>query len=380
MHHDGGGGPFGAAGGRGAGCGRRAVNAPRSGRSAPPLRATAACGLWKVIRVFPSRLASRSARPETAQRPATAGALVPQSAIKGDAEGYQDEFELQYRHYKSQLELLRLSPQSASRELANLVQFLAQVAHCYPSKMAGFPKVTVMGSSVRSAASHPGPRARQPPRGCPRTVTWFRLAADPTRPTRLFPVTAGAHVAFGRAACAVGRPAPQGHGAGAHLAEEQGPRRPRGRPPAPLPALPRSRQGSPVRRRAAGDRAGLPESGRSCCSCRFIARRRSSSLRPGSTSTGTSCRISRRRTASTATSASTGPSRTSCIRCWRTTTRQPQRSPWRCSWSSIDGACGGTRAPSTSSRQASAAAAGSDGVGCYQAPRALPTPAFLAAP
>ena len=50
-----------------------------------------------------------------------------------------------HRNYKSQLELLKLSPQSATKELGNLIHFLAQVSHCYPAHLKDFPQVSASG-------------------------------------------------------------------------------------------------------------------------------------------------------------------------------------------------------------------------------------------
>lgn len=61
-----------------------------------------------------------------------------QGHIKRDAPGYQDEFELQWRHYQACLQLLRLSPDQPSPELAELVTFVSQVAGRYPKLSSGF--------------------------------------------------------------------------------------------------------------------------------------------------------------------------------------------------------------------------------------------------
>ena len=68
-----------------------------------------------------------------------------QGHIKRDAAGYQDEFELQWRHYNACLELLRLSPDQPSAELGELVSFVAHVAGCYPQQTASFaPELTAV--------------------------------------------------------------------------------------------------------------------------------------------------------------------------------------------------------------------------------------------
>uniref|UniRef100_A0A8D0FFB9 Protein SDA1 n=1 Tax=Strix occidentalis caurina TaxID=311401 RepID=A0A8D0FFB9_STROC len=46
----------------------------------------------------------------------------------------------QYHHYQSHVEIFTFQPDKPSKELAELVMFLAQVAHCYPEHMASFPQ------------------------------------------------------------------------------------------------------------------------------------------------------------------------------------------------------------------------------------------------
>ncbi|NXS76768.1 SDA1 protein, partial [Pandion haliaetus] len=46
----------------------------------------------------------------------------------------------QYHHYQSHVEIFTFQPDRPSKELAELVMFLAQVAHCYPEHMASFPQ------------------------------------------------------------------------------------------------------------------------------------------------------------------------------------------------------------------------------------------------
>ncbi|NXF85764.1 SDA1 protein, partial [Eubucco bourcierii] len=46
----------------------------------------------------------------------------------------------QYHHYQSHVEIFTFQPDKPSKDLAELVMFLAQVAHCYPEHMASFPQ------------------------------------------------------------------------------------------------------------------------------------------------------------------------------------------------------------------------------------------------
>lgn len=74
-----------------------------------------------------------------------------QNLIKRDPEGYRTEFELQWRHLQSTLEVLRLQPSQPDTHLQQLVAFVAQVAHCFPDVCGEF--VTVMTQLLRQFAS-----------------------------------------------------------------------------------------------------------------------------------------------------------------------------------------------------------------------------------
>ncbi|KAM9142445.1 protein SDA1 homolog [Pangshura tecta] len=63
-----------------------------------------------------------------------------QNLIKRDPPAYTEEFLQQYRHYQSNVEIFKLQPDKPSKELAELVIFLAQVGHCYPEHLVYFPQ------------------------------------------------------------------------------------------------------------------------------------------------------------------------------------------------------------------------------------------------
>ncbi|TFK01519.1 Protein SDA1-like protein [Platysternon megacephalum] len=63
-----------------------------------------------------------------------------QNLIKRDPPAYTEEFLQQYRHYQSNVEIFKLQPDKSSKELAELVIFLAQVGHCYPEHLVDFPQ------------------------------------------------------------------------------------------------------------------------------------------------------------------------------------------------------------------------------------------------
>uniref|UniRef100_A0A3B3S0J4 Protein SDA1 n=1 Tax=Paramormyrops kingsleyae TaxID=1676925 RepID=A0A3B3S0J4_9TELE len=63
-----------------------------------------------------------------------------QNLIKRDPQSYTEEFLQQYRHYQSNVQILKLQPDKPSKELGELVMFLSQVAHCYQQQMSSFPQ------------------------------------------------------------------------------------------------------------------------------------------------------------------------------------------------------------------------------------------------
>ncbi|KAM3599533.1 uncharacterized protein V6R79_007514 [Siganus canaliculatus] len=63
-----------------------------------------------------------------------------QNLIKRDPLSYVDEFQQQYRHYQSNVQIFKLQPDKPNKELADLVMFLAQVGHCYLQQLSSFPQ------------------------------------------------------------------------------------------------------------------------------------------------------------------------------------------------------------------------------------------------
>lgn len=63
-----------------------------------------------------------------------------QNLIKRDPQSYGDEFLQQYRHYQSNVQIFKLQPDKPNKELAELVMFLSQVAHCYLQHLSTFPQ------------------------------------------------------------------------------------------------------------------------------------------------------------------------------------------------------------------------------------------------
>lgn len=63
-----------------------------------------------------------------------------QNLIKRDPQSYTEEFQQQYRHYQSNVQIFKLQPDKSNRELGDLVMFLAQVGHCYLQHLSTFPQ------------------------------------------------------------------------------------------------------------------------------------------------------------------------------------------------------------------------------------------------
>ncbi|XP_015108710.1 protein SDA1 homolog [Diachasma alloeum] len=66
-----------------------------------------------------------------------------QNLIKRDPESYKEEFSQQYNHYKSTLEVFRLTPDKFNKSLDELLMFIAQVAHCYSDELVTYPQEIV---------------------------------------------------------------------------------------------------------------------------------------------------------------------------------------------------------------------------------------------
>ncbi|KAI7795783.1 protein SDA1 homolog [Triplophysa rosa] len=60
--------------------------------------------------------------------------------IKRDPKSYTEEFLQQYRHYNSNVEIFKHQPDKPNKDLADLVMFLSQVAHCYLEELSKFPQ------------------------------------------------------------------------------------------------------------------------------------------------------------------------------------------------------------------------------------------------
>merc|ERR1712137_1178453 len=63
-----------------------------------------------------------------------------QNQIKRDKDAYFEEFQLQHRHFLSELQLFQQNPSSRSKAFTDLLSFIAQIAPCYPHQLKEFPQ------------------------------------------------------------------------------------------------------------------------------------------------------------------------------------------------------------------------------------------------
>lgn len=63
-----------------------------------------------------------------------------QNLVKRDPEAYREEFELQRRHFDTQLQIFTLKPHADSDNFESLITFLSHVAPSYPQAMGHFPQ------------------------------------------------------------------------------------------------------------------------------------------------------------------------------------------------------------------------------------------------
>lgn len=63
-----------------------------------------------------------------------------QNCIKRDPIAYEEEFQVQYRHYESVLQILMFNPAYFDKEFESLVMFLAHTCPCYKNQMRKFPE------------------------------------------------------------------------------------------------------------------------------------------------------------------------------------------------------------------------------------------------
>ncbi|KAJ1906371.1 Severe Depolymerization of Actin [Coemansia sp. IMI 209127] len=62
-----------------------------------------------------------------------------QNLIKRDPPSYQEEFQQQLHHFEASLAIFELKPEEETKDFGDLINFIAQVAKCYPEQCAQFP-------------------------------------------------------------------------------------------------------------------------------------------------------------------------------------------------------------------------------------------------
>eukprot|EP00930_Biecheleria_cincta_P002080 TRINITY_DN103127_c0_g1_i1.p1 TRINITY_DN103127_c0_g1~~TRINITY_DN103127_c0_g1_i1.p1 ORF type:complete len:710 (+),score=179.48 TRINITY_DN103127_c0_g1_i1:63-2132(+) len=77
-----------------------------------------------------------------------------QNLMKKDPEAYELEFEQQWSHFKTQLELFRLKPQKPSETFGQQVMFLAHVAPSFPGKADALPDLIIGALEEHSEVMH----------------------------------------------------------------------------------------------------------------------------------------------------------------------------------------------------------------------------------
>ena len=83
-----------------------------------------------------------------------------QNLIKRDPEAYKDEFELQFRHFQSELEIFQLRPTSDSDRFTDLLTFMSHVSVCYREKCANIPTQLLDLMDKNAMTLHPDVRAK----------------------------------------------------------------------------------------------------------------------------------------------------------------------------------------------------------------------------
>ncbi|EEB17769.1 conserved hypothetical protein [Pediculus humanus corporis] len=78
--------------------------------------------------------------------------------IKRDPSSYKEDFQLQYAHFNSMLELFHLQPDRFIKDLDDLVMFVAQVSHCYFQDLTDFPQKIINILESHHMVLHPDMR------------------------------------------------------------------------------------------------------------------------------------------------------------------------------------------------------------------------------
>ncbi|KPM11862.1 SDA1-like protein [Sarcoptes scabiei] len=78
-----------------------------------------------------------------------------QHCIKSDPSGYKQEFQQQYEHFKSLLDLFHSQSSSYDKTFIDLIMFLAHVCACYPDELSTYPNDLIKTLRLFSMNLHP---------------------------------------------------------------------------------------------------------------------------------------------------------------------------------------------------------------------------------
>eukprot|EP00927_Polykrikos_kofoidii_P019530 TRINITY_DN19140_c0_g1_i2.p1 TRINITY_DN19140_c0_g1~~TRINITY_DN19140_c0_g1_i2.p1 ORF type:complete len:694 (+),score=142.15 TRINITY_DN19140_c0_g1_i2:55-2082(+) len=78
-----------------------------------------------------------------------------QSLMKKDPEAYTAEFDQQWSHFESMMEIFKLKPQKPHSSFSEQVMFLSHVAPSFPSKAAKLPDLVIGALSEHDEVMHP---------------------------------------------------------------------------------------------------------------------------------------------------------------------------------------------------------------------------------
>jgi len=87
-----------------------------------------------------------------------------QSLMKKDPEAYQTEFDQQWAHFESMLEMFKLKPQKPQYSFSEQVMFLAHVCPSFPEKGQKLPDTLIGALNDHDEIMHPvmGPHLFRP--------------------------------------------------------------------------------------------------------------------------------------------------------------------------------------------------------------------------
>eukprot|EP00929_Paragymnodinium_shiwhaense_P044475 TRINITY_DN22812_c0_g1_i1.p1 TRINITY_DN22812_c0_g1~~TRINITY_DN22812_c0_g1_i1.p1 ORF type:complete len:727 (+),score=194.96 TRINITY_DN22812_c0_g1_i1:123-2183(+) len=78
-----------------------------------------------------------------------------QSLMKRDPEAYRSEFDQQWSHFESMLEMFKLKPQKPSQTFGEQVMFMSHVCPSFPDKSGKLPEVIISALSEHDEVMHP---------------------------------------------------------------------------------------------------------------------------------------------------------------------------------------------------------------------------------